>query len=199
MFNNPQRSVDNHCLQSFDSPPMRVQFASNLEYLGNLQSRVEERAQIDNYYFADRDEQGIIQRIVYLQFETYFPEATLNPKNPPLQAIQLGKMDFVYDGGVRNYRQSRIDELPSDSDVAQTVAFLKAKGVQFKDGEYYGSLRFVHQLENQRDEVLILYLERLEEADIPLDVIAHSRDSQAWPSFCEAFLARALRSFTVCE
>ena len=78
--------------------------------------------------------------------------------------------------------------------------FLKEKGVQFKDGEYYGSLRFVHIIsEAKRDEVLILYLERLEEADIPLDVVARSRQSGEWPAFCEKFLARALRSFTVCE
>ena len=199
MSKNPQRSVEDHCLYSSDLPPLRVQFANNLDYLGNLKSTVYETAQIDNYYFAERDNQGIIQRIVYLQFESYFPDVDAPHDYPSLKPIQLGNLAFCYDGGVRTYRQSRIDEQRPDSDIAQTVAFLKEKGVQFKDGEFYGSLRFVHLTGNKSEEVLILYLERLQEADIPADVIARSRNSDEWPSFCAEFLARALRSFTICE
>lgn len=200
MHQYPERSVEDNCLYSSDMPAMRVQLARGLEYLGNLKSKIRDVAHIDNYYFAERDEAGIIQRIVYLQFEGFFPEAEGTCEYPDTQPIQLGNFGFVYDGGVRNYRQSRIDELDPQTDVVQTVAFLKEKGVQFKDGEYYGSLRFVHVFgEARRDEVLILYLERMDEADIPLDVVARSRQSGEWPAFCEKFLARALRCFTVCE
>jgi hypothetical protein len=200
MFNQIQRYVEDNHLHSSDLPPMTVQFARNLEYLGNLKSTIYETAQIDNYYFAERDDKGIIQRIVYLQFEDYFPDVDVPHDYPSLKPIQLGNLAFGYDGGVRTYRQSRIDEQRPDSDIAQTVAFLKQKGVQFQDGEFYGSLRFVHLTgESKRDEVLILYLERLQEADIPGDIIARSRNSEEWPGFCEDFLARALRSFTVCE
>lgn len=199
MVTYPERFVENHCLSSSALPAMRLEFAKRLEYLGNLKSNILDAAQIDNYYFAERDENDIIQRIVYVQFESYFPEVDAHYEYPPMKAIQLGDFDFDYDGGVRIFRQSRIDELPQTSDVAQTVAFLKEKGVQFKDGDYYGSLRFVHLIgEAKRDEVLILVLERLEEADIPMDVIARSRESTEWPRFCEAFLKRALRLFTVC-
>lgn len=199
MFDSPQRTVEDNCLHSSDLPPMRVQFASSLDYLGNLKGTIYETAQIDNYYFAERDSNGMIQRIVYLQFENYFPDVDAPHDYPNLKPIELGNLAFIYDGGVRTFRQSRIDELRPDSDVAQTVRFLKEKGVQFKDGEFYGSLRFVHLTDNKSNEVLILYLERLQEADIPADVIARSRNSEAWPNFCEEFLARALRSFTVCE
>jgi hypothetical protein len=200
MHQYPQRSVEENCLYSSAMPALRVQLARGLEYLGNLKSKIRDVAHIDNYYFAERDETGTIQRIVYLQFENYFPDVDASHDYPSSKPIQLGNFDFLYDGGVRNYRQSRIDELDPETDVVQTVAFLKEKGVQFKDGEYYGSLRFVHVIgESRRDEVLILYLERMEEADIPLDVVAHSRQSGEWPAFCEKFLARALTCFTVCE
>ena len=200
MFNQTQRYVEDNCLHSSDLPPMRVQFAKRLEYLGNLKSTIYNTATIDNYYFAERDEKGIIQVIVYLQFESNLPDVDVPHDYPSLKPIQFANLDFGYDGGVRTYRQSRIDEQPADSDIAQTVAFLKEKGVQFQDGEFYGSLRFVHLTgQDKRDEVLILYLERLQEAEIPPDVIARSRNSEEWPGFCEDFLARALRSFGVCE
>jgi hypothetical protein len=198
MHHYPQRSVEANNLYSSDLPAMHLQFARGLEYLGNLKSTILEKAHIDNYYFAERDENGVIQRIVYVQFEGFLPEIEGSHDYPNMKDIRLGNFDFRYDGGVRTFRQSRIDELPQDSDVAQTVAFLKEKGVQFKDGEYYGSLRFVHLI-SERDEVLILYLERMDEADIPLDIVAHSRESEEWPAFCENFLATALRTFTVCE
>jgi hypothetical protein len=200
MFNSIERHVEDNCLQSSDLPPMRVQFAKHLEYLGNLKSTIYNTSTIDNYYFAERDEKGIIQVVVYLQFESNLPDVDLPHDYPNLKAIQLGNLDFGYDGGVRTYHQSRIDEQPADSDIAQTVAFLKQKGVQFQDGEFYGTLRFVHLTgEDKRDEVSILYLERLQEADIPPDVVAKSRNSDEWPNFCEDFLARALRSFKVCK
>ena len=134
MHQYPQRSVEGNCLYSSDIPAIRVQLARSLEYLGNLKSKIHDVAHIDNYYFADRDENGIIQRIVYLQFEGYFPEVEGSYEYPNTQPIQMANFDFVYDGGLRNYRQSRIDELDPQTDVVQTVAFPEGKLMVFALG-----------------------------------------------------------------
>ena len=86
MFDSLQRTVEDNCLHSSALPPMRVQFANSLDYLGNLKGTIYETAHIDNYYFAERDSNGIIQRIVYLQFENYFPDVDAPHDYPSAQA-----------------------------------------------------------------------------------------------------------------
>ena len=198
-MNNPDRSVDANELQSMEFPRLRVQIDPDLTYTGNLKARVFDNAQIDNYYFVDKNADGQIQRILYFQFEA-FPDNNDNTFDyPDMQDIKLAGHDFGYDGGVRMYRQARIDEQTQNSDVRRTVDFLKAKDAQFIEGEFYGALRFAQVMEDKRHDLLIIYLERMEEANIPEDVIVKSRHSSEWSGFCEQFLARALRTFAICD
>lgn len=199
MSNNPNRSVEANELQSTELPRLRVQIDTDLTYIGNLKETVLESAQIDNYYFVDKNADGQIQRILYFQFEAYLDNNDNIFAYPDMQNIKIAGNDFGYDGGVRMYRQSRIDEQAENSDVRRTVDFLKAKDAQFVEGEFYGTLRFAQVMDDKRKDLLIIYLERMEEASIPEDVIAKSRYSGEWSDFCQQFLARALRTFAICD
>lgn len=199
MTNNLKRSVDANELYSTELPCLRVQIEPSLAYAGNLKTDVLDKARIDNYYFVDKNAEGQIQRILYFQFEGFLNNNADVYAYPDMQDIKIGEHDFGYDGGVRIFRQSKIDEQAENSDVWQTVDFLKVKDAQFAEGEFYSTLRFAQVMDNARDDLLIIYLERLEEASIPEDIVAKSRHSHEWSDFCEQSLARALRTFTICS
>lgn len=198
-MNIPERSVEANQLHSTELPCLRVQIDPDLTYIGNFKATVLENAQIDNYYFVDKNADGQIQRILYFQFESLFDNNDDIYDYPDMKDINVAGHDFGYDGGVRMYRQAKIDEQAENSDVRRTVDFLKANDAQFVEGEFYGTLRFAQIMEDKRKDLLIIYLERMEEAAIPEDVIAKSRRSDEWSDFCEQFLARALRTFAICD
>ena len=77
--NYPERSVENNVLISSALPRLQVEVDSSLAYLGNLKSTIYDAAHIDNYYFVERDDEGFITRLLYLQFEVYLPDID----NPP--------------------------------------------------------------------------------------------------------------------
>lgn len=200
MQNNLKRSVQNNELVSSDLPKIRIQIDPSFNYVGNLNTMVLDDSEIDSYYFIDKTTEGQIQRILYFQFEGVLSNSDKTYDYPHMQAINLGEQTFGYDGGVRQFRQVKIDEQADNSDVRQTVDFLTKKGAQFIEGDFYGMLRFAKVLDDlQRNDLLIIFLERLEEAEIPKDIIAKSRYSDEWSGYCQQLLARALRTFTICE
>jgi len=200
MDKSPKRSVEANELQSTELPRLRIQIEPSLDYIGNLNSTVLDNAHIDNYYFIDKNADGQIQRILYFQFEGYLPDNNLSFDYPDMQSIAINGHEFGYDGGVRMFKHLKIDEQPENSDVRQTVEFLKENDVRFSEGDFYGMLRFAFMWdEAKRNDMLVIYLERLEEADIPEDIVAKSRHSGEWSVYCKQLLARALRTFTICE
>jgi len=200
MSKNPKRSVAHNELTSTQLPHLRIQIDSSLKYSGNLNSTVMDTTTLDNYYFVDKNSANQIQRVLYFQFEGVLPNSNHQFDYPNMQAIQLSHQAFQYDGGVRMYTQSKIDNQPDDSDVRQTVDFLKDQAAHFCEGHYYGMLRFAQILDvSQQNDLLIIYLERLQEADIPDDIIAKSRYSEEWSAYCKQLLARAMRTFSICD
>jgi len=202
MIQYPQRTVEGNFVVSSAMPALRVQLDNALKYVGNLKSTVNDSIHIDNYFFVEDDDNGGIERIVYLQFEGYLPDKDDEAQQYSQlnKTIQIAERKFSYNGGVRPYRQAKIDAQAEDSDIRQAVAFLNEHGLSFKELEFYGTLQFLHFADaDKRNKLHIVYLEHLEEADIPEDVIAHSRESEDWATYCEKFLSRAMRSFTVCE
>lgn len=199
MTNSPKRSVEANELQSTELPRLGVKIEPSLAYIGNLKTDVLDKARIDNYYFLDKNTEGEIQRILYFQFEEVFSDNEETYAYPNMQNIKINEHDFGYDGGVRMFRQSKIDEQAKNSDVWQTINFLESQKIQFAEGEFYGALRFAQIMTDGRNDLLIIYLERLEEASIPEDIVAKSRHSHEWSVFCEQLLARALRTFTICS
>ena len=200
MKNNPKRSVHGNELKSSSLPKIRIQIDPSLNYIGNLKAVVLDNSEIDSYYFIDKTTEGQIQRILYFQFEAALPSSDKTYEYPHMQVIDLGEQAFGYDGGVRQFRQTKIDEQANNSDVRQTVDFLSDNQVQFIEGDFYGMLRFAKVLDDsRRNDLLIIYLERLEEADIPEDVVAKSRYSEEWSDYCKQLLARAVRTFNICK
>jgi hypothetical protein len=196
--NYPERTVENNVLASSTLPPLRVQVDSALTYLGNLKSTIHNQAHIDNYYFVERDDEGFITRLVYLQFEGYLPDVEASYTYPDMQPCKLGREAFMYDGGVRRFAQTLIDSRGPDSDVAQTVEFLANHGACFSEGAWYAHLRFVKVLgEDQRNEVLLLYLERVDA--VPDDIAEKSRESADWSHYCQALCERATKLFHMIE
>lgn len=199
MHNNPKRHVQDNELESSDLPKIRIQVDSSFDYVGNLNTIVLDNSQIDSYHFVDKNLEGQIQRIIYFQFEGALPDSDKIYHYPRMQAIQLGEDIFAYDGGVRQYKQVKINEQAINSDVRQTVDFLSEHQAKFMEGDFYGMLRFAKILDGQQNDLLIIYLERLEEADIPQDIIAKSHYSDEWSGYCQQLLARAMRTFAICE
>ncbi|MEM9951575.1 MAG: hypothetical protein AAF846_08255 [Chloroflexota bacterium] len=194
MLTHSKRTVEGN----LDNPRLRIQIAPELNYLGNLKTTTLNDVSIDNYYFVHQTDIGNIRRILYFQFEASINDHILN--YPTMQTIKINDYPFVYDGGVRPYRSSKIEEQAVASDVRKTVDFLSEQGVHFQEGELYGALRFAHQFDDvKQKDVLIIYLEHVYEADVPADVIAKSRYSDEWQPYCDQLIARALRTFTICE
>jgi hypothetical protein len=108
----------------------------------------------------------------------------------------IGIDGFSYDGGVRRFIQALIEQRGADSDVAQTVDFLANNGACFAEGDVYAHLRFVKLLgDDKRNEVLLVYLERVE--DVSDDLADKSRESDEWSTYCQSLYERATKLFSI--
>ena len=194
--NYPERSVENNILTSSALPRLHIQVDSSLAYIGNLKSIIYDTAHIDNYYFVERDDEGFITRLLYLQFEGYLPDVDKDYEYPNMTRCQLGNEDFLYDGGVRRFHQSLIDQRGADSDIAQTVDFLAQHGACFAEGDTYAHLRFVQVVsDTKRDKALVLYLERVN--NVSDDLAEKSRASDEWSQYCQSLYQQAITLFSI--
>ena len=153
----PERKVAGSVLTSQREPRLDVELPRSVQYVGADRWVLYGIADCELHAFVDADTRLHVQRLFWVQFESYLPtKPGLKHEYDSPRHAQLGGMDFYVDTWVRpNYAASQ-----PGSDREHIEALVRAKGYKMPAGMMY--VRLVHLLDaERRRELMIIYGEDL--------------------------------------
>jgi len=190
------RRVKGQVLTSTYLPPIRIKFDKAFKHVGSQKFTLFERAQAEQYYFVDADEQQRIKRMYIVQFEGYLPNINATYDYPSAKTVDLAGQSYIVEAQVVPSVSTVLKQNPQ-SDAARAVSFLENKG--YRAGESVLFQRFVRLVdEAKRNEFILLYIEDLSgtgftAADFAKDERAFSQKEK----ILQELSNRALKGFTV--
>ena len=180
------RSVKHQVLTSTDLPAIRIRFDKSFKYVGTQKFLLYDRANVEQHFFVDADNQQHIKRMAMVQFEGYLPNINATYDYPATKTVNLGGQTYIVNAENIPNVSTTLKQNPQ-SDAARAASFLDSKG--FRIGESIMFQRFVRLVDStKRNEFILLYVENM-------GTSASSESEKAR----EEFLSRALRCFTVLE
>lgn len=157
MTPNASRSVHANRINSHTLPAAGIAVDSAFTYVGGPRVQLYGIAHAEQHLFVIADEQRVIERLVWVQFEGFLPDNQRSYRYPVTQTVDLAGCPFIYDTSTVAI-EGAVARRP-DSDLAAARAFLHALGYQLR-GEVRAQ-RFVHLIGTEkRHELMIIYAER---------------------------------------
>lgn len=148
---SPERHVDGHRLISDRDPHIVIEVPAALAYYGADRFKLYGVADCEIHAFAEKDGDGRVERMLWLQFEAYLPQKPeLRYDYPPAKHIRSQGMDFL----LSSYVMAGRDTGKPGGDREHFVALLGAHGARLPDAMMY--VRLVHLLDARR-ELMIIY------------------------------------------
>jgi hypothetical protein len=177
------RRVKSHVLTSTKLPSIRVRFNERFKYVGAQRFILYDRAQVEQHFFVDADNQQRIQRMFMVQFEGYLPNINATYDYPVTKTINLAGQAYLVNAESISSVAAAVKQNPQ-SDVARAASFLESKGYRISDSITFQ--RFVRLVDDaKRNEFILLYVEA--GTDAPAE------NEKAW----QEFSSRALHGFTI--
>ena len=184
----PERTARGNVIVSAREPKARSELPKTVEYVGADRWVLYGIADCELHAFVEADPNKNIQRLYWVQFESYVPEKpTLKHEYNSPRHTDIGGMDFYVDTWVR----AKAEQMRPGSDREHIEALLRAKGYQMPVNMMY--VRLVHLLDEQkRKELMIIYGEDLKPtgftaAELKEGGNAHDR----WPKIDRDLIDRA--------
>ncbi len=154
---NQTRRVKRQVLTSTYLPSIRVRFDQRFKYIGSQKFILYDRAQVEQHFFVNADEQRRIKRMYMLQFEGYLPSVNATYDYPLTRTINLGGQIYIVNAESIPSVSAALKQNPQ-SDVAHAASFLESKGYRVSESIMFQ--RFVRLVdESKRHEFILLYVE----------------------------------------
>ncbi len=145
-------------VRSFE-PPAIVSVPESAQYLGSRRWVLYGYADCDLHVFADKDANGVVSRLYWVQSEGYIasrPELTHAGDYDKSRKLQLGGFGFHLDTWTRN----RKDAAPPNSDLEQVERLVAENKLTLPPEMAF--VRWVHLPDPaQRKELMVIYAERI--------------------------------------
>ena len=181
---NQTRRVRRQVLTSTYLPSIRVRFDGRFKYLGSQRFILYDRAQVEQHFFVDADNQLRIKRMYMVQFEGYLPNVNASYDYPATETVSLAGQTYLVNAESIPSVSAALKQDPQ-SDVARAASFLESKGYRISDSIMFQ--RFVRLVdEAKRNEFILLYVE-----DIGTGAAAETEKAK------REFSSRALKGFTI--
>lgn len=175
------RVVNGQVLTSPSLPSIRLEFDNKFKYAGTQKFILYERAQVEQFFFVDADDQRRIKRMYWVQFEGYLPGVDASYNYPVTETVNLGGQTYIVNSE-RIANVSAALKHDPQSDAAHTASFLESKGYRLNESIRFQ--RFVRLVdEPKRNEFIVLYIE--------------DASAEASGGDDKEFLARAMKGFTI--
>jgi len=190
------RRVKGQVLTSTYLPPIRIKFDKAFKHVGSQKFTLFERAQAEQYYFVDADEQQRIKRMCIVQFEGYLPSVNATYDYPATKTVELAGHSYIIEAQVVPSVSAVLQKNPQ-SVAARAVSFLEGKG--YRAGEAVLFQRFVRVVDEfKRNEFILLYIEDLSGIGFTAtDFAEGGRAFSQKEKILQELSNRALKSFTV--
>ena len=181
---NQIRRVKRQVLTSTHLPSIRVRFGQRFKYLGSQKFILYGRAQVEQYFFVDADNQHRIKRMYMVQFEGYRPNVNATYDYPATETVNLAGQTYLVNAERIPDVSAALKQDPQ-SDVARAGSFLGSKGYRISESIMFQ--RFVRLVdEAKRNEFILLYVE-----DTGIGAAAENEQAR------QEFANRALKGFTI--
>ena len=189
------RSVKGQVLTSADTPAIRLEFDKGFKYVGSQSFILYDVASAEQHFFVDAEDQGLVKRFYWVQFEGYLPNNTHAYDYKGKKVVNLAGLDFVADAFPRNIKAN---PGRSDSDGSRARAFLEGKGYRLASDEILMQ-RLVHLVDKEkRNELMIIYIEELGGTGVTAaDISPGGKAAARWDEIAKGLLERALENMKV--
>ena len=185
------REVKGQVLISTYLPSIRLRFEKRFKYVGSQKFILYDRAQAEQHFFVDADNQQRIRQMYMVQFEGYLPNINATYDYPSTETVDINGVRYIVNAETVP-RISAVLEQNPESDAARAVSFLKSKGYQMSESIMFQ--RFVRLVdEAKRNEFILLYVEDSGAGRSS----AATRTSSEIGKAMQEFRRRALKGFTV--
>jgi len=190
----PERQVQANVLTSGRDPKVRVTLPSSVRYVGADRWPLYDIADCELHVFVEGTAQKKVERLYWLQFESYLPSRPeLHHTYPFTETETLSGLLF----DVRARFGPGNDTPKPGSDGEHVQALLRAKGYTMPDATM--NVRLVHLLDEQkRKELMIIYAEDLQPTGLSVnDLLPGGKHTEEWPALQEGLIRRAKAAITL--
>src|ERR1700730_3309164 len=98
----PERKVEGNVISSERDPKVRIELPKSVQYVGADRWILYDMADCELHAFVEGDGQKNVQRLYWVQFESYIPtRAELRPIYDSPRRSKIGCMDFYVDTWAR--------------------------------------------------------------------------------------------------
>jgi hypothetical protein len=151
-------------------------------------------ADCELHAFIEADGQQKVQRLYWVQFESYLPiKPELHHRYDSPQHTTIGGLDFYVDTSI----DTNDDKVTPGSDTEHIRALIRGKGYKIPAGRI--SVRLVHLLdEEKRKELMIIYAEDVASTGFTAaDLKKGGKAYDQWPAIASSFVERAKKKITI--
>jgi len=173
----PERRVDGSAVVSERDPAVRIAPPKSAQYLGADRFVLYEIADCELHVFVEADNQKTIERLYWVQFESYLPSRPeLHHTYDSPRHASIGGLDFYVD----TWMAAKSSKATPGSDREHVKSLVQAKGYRMPAEMMV--VRLVHLMDEKRKELMIIYAEDLgrtgfKAAELEKGGAAHDR----WP------------------
>jgi hypothetical protein len=166
-------------------PPLVVSVSSELRFVDRQRFVLLENSDAEQHVFVDSTDEGSVRRLAWIQFEAYLPGAAGRYDYSSSQRrIEIDGFEFYADSAPRIEAPSR-----PGSDAAHLARLLHRHGLRLPQQRLWQ--RLVHVGEENRSEVMVIYLEDLAPHGISASDLVSGPGTSRWPAMAEELLRRA--------
>jgi hypothetical protein len=192
----PERKVENNVIVSERDPKVRIELPKSVQYVGADRWVLYGIADCELHAFVEADEQKNVQRLYWVQFESYLPsKPKLKHQYDSSRHATIGGLDFYVDTWT-----STNDKKPeAGSDAEHIKALIRAHGYKMPAGMMY--VRLVHLLDEQkRKELMFIYGEDLAPTGFTAaDLKKGGKAYDQWPAIEKDLFERAEKKIKIEE
>ena len=191
----PERKIEhNNVIISERDPKGRIELPKSVQYVGADRWVLYDIADCELHAFVEADEHQNVQRLYWIQFESYLPsKPDLHHTYDSPWHTTIGGLDFYVDTWVKLTNE----KITPGSDEEHIQSLIRRKGFKLPAGMM--SVRLVHLLDEQkRKELMFIYAEDVAPTGFAAaDLKKGGKAYDQWPAIEENLVERAERKIKI--
>jgi hypothetical protein len=184
----PERKIDGNAIISERDPKLRIELPASVQYVGADRWILYEIADCELHAFVEAGEQKSVQRLYWIQFESYIPSRLeLHHTYDSPRHVAIGGLDFYVD----TWTSSQDDKSKPGSDGEHIHKLITSRGYKMPANAM--CVRLVHLLDDaKRKELMIIYSEDLGPTGFSaVDLNKGGKAHDQWPTLEKGLIERA--------
>ena len=190
----PERRVEGYTITSATNPAATIELLNSPAYVGADRWILYGIADCELHAFVQADAQKKVQRLYWVQFESYLPaKPELHHTYDSPRHTQISGLDFYLDTWI----EPTSDHIKPDSDTEHIHNILQTHGYKLPSGMM--SVRLVHLLDQQkRKELMFIYSEDVASTGLTVSELRSGGPAHdQWPKIEKGLIERAEKSITI--